>query len=220
LPDLAIAAEGETAAWPTYWRARPEFAPDLAGSDRVCYARGLDVRGGRDSVVLVDRVAPYFRRTDTRFSSHAQTPPVAKESSFAAVIAGSGWVYFADPVFREYRKSGNLAARDLWRLAMRRLAGDAWIGGGLPTTVLCVPRRKGNDLRLTLLHYVPVRKALEIDIIEERMSFAGLRLNLPAAAKTVKVFGTGESLARHPDGGFALPAASGRLLLEIPGFFG
>ncbi len=219
LPDLGLQFDGEAATWPTYLRARPEFAPDLAGSDRVCYARGMNVRGGADSVVFVDRVSPYFQRTDTHFSSHAQTPPVAHPGSFAAVIAGPGWVYFADPVFREYRQTGNLAVRDLWKTAMQRLVGDPPIGHGLPTTVLCVPRKRGKDLIVSLLHYIPLRKSLEIDIIEERMNFAGLTLRLPDTAKSVKVFGTGEALARNPDGAFALPVSPGRLLLEIPGFF-
>lgn len=219
LPDLGLQFDGETPTWPTYWRARPEFEKDLAGSDRVCYLRGMNVRGGPDSVVLVDRVSPYFQRTDTHFSSHAQTPPVAQPGSFAAVIAGDGWVYFADPVFREYRQTGNIAARDLWKTAMRRLIGDPPIGGGLPTTVLCVPRRKGNDLLISLLHYIPLRKSLEIDIIEERMNFAGLSLKLPDRARTITVFGTGESMNRNPDGTFALPVSPGRLLLEVPKFF-
>jgi hypothetical protein len=84
---------------------------------------------------------------------------------------------------------------------------------------LCVPRRRGRDLLLTLLHYVPLRKALDIDVIEERMSFAGESLDLPANAKTVRVFGTGETLPVNSDGSFILPVTKGRLLLEVPEFF-
>jgi hypothetical protein len=233
LPCLPLAFDGETDRWPNYWRARPEFSPAHAGSDRVCYSRGINVTPGPGQEILVDRVLPYFQRTEERFSSHAQTPPVATPATNPAIVAGGalsesssrrvageGFIYFADPVFTEYRQTGNLAARDFVRLAMERLAGPAPFGAGLPTTVGVYPRRRGHDLLLTLLHYVPVRKAIEIDVIEERMGFTGLALRLPPAAASVRVFGTGESLARNPDGSFALPASSGRLLLEIPGFFG
>ena len=223
LPFLPLAFKDhfaeEEPKFPTYWRARPEFDADMSISDRVFYAQGLRVSGGEGTAVLVDRVLPYFKRTDVHYSSHAQTPPVADADRFPAVVAGERFVYFADPIFREYRQTGNIAARDAWKRAMARLVGGPTFGAGLPTTVLSVPRRRGGDLLLTLLHYVPVRKSLDIDMIEERMSFAGLTLRLPERAATVRVFGTGEQLPRTGNGEFTLPVASGRLLLEVPDFF-
>jgi len=219
LDFLPLSFQGEAGLWPNYWRVRPEFSPALSCSDRVFYTRGLNVIGGVGTETLVDRVLPYFQRTDIHFSSHFQTPPVAEAGEFPAVVAGERFVYFADLLFREYRQTGNLAARDVWKLAMERLAGPAEFGAGLPTTVLSVPRRRGADLLLTLLHYVPVRKALDIDVIEERMSFGGLTLRLPKEAKEARVFGTGTMLAPQDEGVFLLPTAQGRLLIEMPGFF-
>ena len=73
---------------------------------------------------------------------------------------------------------------------------------------------------MTLLHYVPVRKSLDIDVVEERMSFAGARLYLPAKAETVVEFHTREGLLLETKtGAYVLPAAEGRLLLEAPGYF-
>jgi hypothetical protein len=89
----------------------------------------------------------------------------------------------------------------------------------LPKTVLGVPRRRGHDLILTLLHYIPTRKALDIDMIEEASSFAGESLRLPKNAVRVVDFETGKELARQADGSFGLPVKKGRLLLEVPGYF-
>jgi len=165
-------------------------------------------------------VLPYFKRTDLTFSSHFQTPPQAEPDRFPAVISGKGFVYFADPIFREYRQTGNQAARDVWRRIIRDIVGEPLIGDGLPSTMLCIPRRLGRDLVVTLLHYVPVRKALEIDVCEERMSFAGETLKLSKSVKEVRRFDTGEKLERSADGkSFTLPVTKGRLLLEVPGFF-
>jgi len=218
LDFLPLTFAGGVTKYPTYWRARASFDPALALSDRVFYQQGLQVLAGAKTEVLIDRVLPYFKRTDLHFSSHFQTPPVAEVDQYPAVIAGERFVYFSDPVFREYRQAGNIAARDGWKQAMARLVGEAPFGSGLPTTVLSVPRRRGTDLILSLLHYIPLRKALDIDVIEERMSFAGQILRLPPAAKTVRVYGGGE-LAPATKGGFALPTAEGRLLLEVPDFF-
>jgi len=219
LDFLPVKFAGEVDTFPTFWRVRKQFHAGLAGSDRVIYSPGINVRPGPGTRVLVDRVLPYFNRTDLTFSSHAQTPPLAKADRFPAVVAGENFVYFADPIFREFRQVGNVAVRDVWQRVMANLIGGPPHGAGLPTTVLCIPRRRGRDLILTLLHYVAVRKALELDVMEERMSFAGERLRLPAAAREVRVFGTGATLARHVDGTFELPTAKGRLLLEVPGFF-
>jgi hypothetical protein len=216
LDFLPLTFHGETEKWPTYWRAASEFLPEING-DRVFYERGLNVTadGGE---ILIRRVLPYFRRTDVTYCSHYQTPPQAEVDAFPAVVAGDRFVYFADPIFREYRQTGNLAARDAWKAAVRRLIGAAPFGEGLPTTVLAVPLRRGDDLLLTLLHYVPVRKALDIDVIEERHSFGGEKLILKGASE-VRDWETGISLESTAEGEFILPARKGRLLLEATGYF-
>jgi hypothetical protein len=218
--EIPLSFDGEIDRYPSYWRARTEFAPQLAGSDRVVYEPGMRVQARGEARVLVDRVLPYFKRTDLTFCSHFQAPPVPEiDAEHPAVLGGSNWIYFADPICREYRKSGNTAVRDGWRSAVEQLIGPAPFGRGLPTTMLIYPRRCGDDLRLTLLHYVPLRKSLDIDIVEERMSFAGETLYLPKPAREVRIFNTSERLPRDGDGGFILPVAKGRLLLEVPGFF-
>jgi len=218
LDFLPLEFSGEVEKFPTYWRARKEFDPALSRSDRVFYQQGLNVTGGAGTHVLVERVLPYFKRTDAKFSSHFQTPPVAGADQFPAVVAGERFVFFADPIFREYRQAGNIAARDVWRRSVVELIGEAPFGAGLPGTVLVYPRRRGEDLLLTLLHYIPVRKALDIDIIEEASSFAGETLSLAGKAVSASKFGGGE-LTRDADGAFLLPTTKGRLLITVPGYF-
>lgn len=218
LDFLPIQIERDLDMFPAYWQTQPGFSRELARSERVFYQPGLVVKAP-GCEVLVERVLPYFKRDDVRYCSHLQTPPRPESSGQPVVVAGERFVYFADPIFREYRQSGNIAARDAWRLAMERLIGPAPFGHGLPTTVQVYPRRRGDDLILTLLHYVPVRKALNIDMIEERGSFAGEVLRLPSKARSVRIFGTGEVLPHDGDGNFSLPTVKGRLLLEVPGYF-
>lgn len=218
LDNIPLKRKGQVSLYPTYWRSKADFHPALAQSDRVAYLPGSEVEAA-GCTVAIERVLPYFKRNDLTFSSHFQTPPVAEASVFPAVVSGDGFVYFADPIFREYRQYGNIAARDGWRQAMLNLIGPAPIGDGLPTTVLSVPRRRGDDLLVTLLHYIPTRKALESDMIEERSSFAGEVLRLPATATKVKVFSTNEELTQTTDGGWNLPPVKGRLLIEASGFF-
>ncbi len=220
--EMPLTFDGPVDTVPTYWRPRADFLPRQADSDRVVYRPGLFVRPPAEGRVLVDRIPPYFkRRTDLTFSSHFQAPPgPTVDRDHPAAIAGRNWAYFADPIFREYRQTGNGIVRDAWRAAMEQLIGPPPFGAGLPTTVLVYPRRHGDDLRLTLLHYVPVRKAIDIDVVEERMSFAGTSLRLPASDRGVRVFGTADPLTATGEHTYRLPDATGRLLLESPDYYG
>lgn len=219
LPGIPLRCTGVVERFPTYWRTSSDFHSALSRSDRVIYLPGQNVVAGKGTTILARRVLPYFKRTQLKFSSHFQTPPQPKPDAHPAIVAGKNWVYFADPIFQEYRQSGNIAARDAWKAAMHRLIGPAPFGHALPTTVLSVPRRRGEDLILTLLHYIPTRKALDIDMIEEPSSFAGELLHLPKSARTARTWQSTEPLPQTADGASILPAAKGRLLIEVPSYF-
>ncbi len=215
---LPLRRLGNVPCAPTYWRVAETLEPDLAVSDRVIYQPGSVLVAGPGVVSGGARVLPYFPRTDLTFCSHAHAPPRATAEDHPAILLGDDFVAFADPIFREFRRHGNTAVRDAWRAAMHRMMGPPSVGAGLPTTVLACPRRHGDDLRLTLLHYIPIRKALDGDMIEERSSFAGEVLRLPPGVTEVRTWPGGESLPRTAEG-FLLPVAKGRLLLEVRGFF-
>lgn len=200
------------AEFPNYWRARETFDPTWDGVDRVIYLRGAEVDPAPGAETLVDRVRPYFQRTDLHWCSHFQSPPRAETSGLAAVLAGKRCVYFADPIFREYRRHGSQAIRDLWRRAVERLIGPPDLAG-LPSTVRAYPRfTDQGELRLTLLHYIAKRKG-RLDLIEERMSFAGESLRLPSPFRHLRIWPDGPDLAPSQKGTYSLPPHRGRLLL-------
>ncbi len=220
-PFSSLTFLGEGAFAPAYLSARASgpLAAALGTDDRVIYQRGLRVKAAKGVAVWADRVAPYFRRSDLRFCSHFQTPPDKKIAGEIGVAGGENWAYFADPIFSEYRQSANLAVSRAFNATIARLIGPPPHGQGLKSTVRLYPLRAGRDLKLTLLHYLPERRALNQDIIAERLGFGGQVLRLPDHVATVRMHATGENLARTVDGGFALPVTEGRLLLDVPGFF-
>lgn len=220
LPGLGLRSVGTVDAYPTYWRVDPSFDARLARSERVFYGAGQCIETDTGIDILARRASPYFRRTEVAFASHFQTPARAESDPYPAIVAGTNFVYFADPVFTDYRQSGNTAARDAVSAALQRLVGVAPFGHGLPTTVLCTPRRRRTDLLLTLLHYIPTRKALDIDMIEERSSFAGEVLRIAGNPPHIHLPLLAQTLDFDPRvSGFVLPMAKGRLLVEVPGYF-
>jgi hypothetical protein len=159
-------------------------------------------------------VPPYFRRSDFRFCSHFQTPPRKEPSAFPAVLRKDNCVLFTDPIFREYRRYGSVFLRDAWKTVMESLAGKPAMGAGLPASVHVYPRYREEDLFLTLIHYIPVRKALEIDVIDERQGFEGMVLDFEASGKTLHDWETGRPLDEVSPGRWKLPPKKGRLLLS------
>jgi hypothetical protein len=217
-PFSALRCEGQCAFAPAYWRARAEWQDSLGTDDRVVYARGLRVIAADTIEVRVDRVAPYFQRSDLKFCSHFQAPPRKETLGEPAVLQGEGWIYFADPLFSDYRQSANLAVLHAMESALRALIGPPRIGEGLPTTLRSYPLRKGNDLHLTLLHYIPERKAEGSDIVAERLGFDGYILQLPPQVRTV-IQEPGNHEHAVQDGKMVLPRGSGRLLLRVVDYF-
>lgn len=220
LPFIPARWEGRAERYPNYWRCAEGFSYASGADDRVVYLRGANVAAASGAEILLHRVLPYFQRTDLRFASHFQAPPMHEPSGRPALLMGERCAYFADPVFRESRRSASQAVRDVWREVVCRLIGPAPFGRSLKSTIRLYPRRRGDDLLLTLLHYIPKRKAEGIDIIEERMSFAGQVLHLPEPVSTLREYPGGRELRRASDAGWELPAdLEGRLLLEAPGYF-
>ena len=215
LDFLPLEFHGALEMHPSYWRCTEAFWAEAAESDRVFYEAGLEV-SSPTADTIVERVLPYFQRTDEHFMSHFQAPPVAEASAYPAALLGERFAYFADPVFRAYRYYGATFYRDVVERVLERLIGLPEVGKGLARTILSLPRRRGDDLVVTLLHYVPLRKAIEKDVLEEPMSFAGQRLKVEGA-ETVRLFG-GDELSGNEEG-YELPAVDGRLLLESPSYF-
>ncbi len=219
LDFLPVEWAGRAARFPNYWRPRDRFSYASGDDDRVVYLRGADVRVKPGGEVWLDRVLPYFQRTDLTFSSHFQAPPEHGVSGKPALVAGERCAYFADPIFRETRRSASLAVRDAWREVVRRLIGPAPFGDGLKSTVRIYPMRRGTDLLLTPLHYIPKQKAPGLDVIDERMGFGGQVLRVAGNVREVRQFPGGGSLPKREGGWELPPLPEGRLLLEVPAYF-
>lgn len=202
---------------PTYWRSANETT--LPIRDRVMYQAGMRVEKHSGAHVLIERVLPYFQRTDLKFCSHFHAPPKPEADAHPAVLSGERFLYCADPVFSEYRTSGNTAVAEAFPAFLEQMDVRALIAPTLSRTMYTSLARRGDDLLVTLLHYIPVRKAHDIDVIDERSSFAGQHLQFYHKTEAPRVWPTGEPLSASGENRYALPNEQGRLLLSVPGFF-
>lgn len=222
LTNVPFEYQGPEPLYPTFLRYPAEAAGDgRLPMDEAMYEAGYNWKPGKGAKVVVERVVPYFARRANHFCSHYHTPPAAP-SKYPAAARANRVFLFGDPVFRAYRKHGAQIYRLMVRHALRELIGPPVFGDGLPESVLLTVRRKGRDARLSLLHYIPVRKATEIDIIERPQPLGGLevRMRLESKPASVKVHPNGEALELINTGrgewAVRLPNDSmGRVLLTV-----
>ncbi len=216
LDFLPVRYEGPEPLHPTFWRCEPGLTAELRDGDRVLYSQGSRYRATGNARVRIDRVLPYFQRTDETFSSHFQTPPKADADSFPALITAERVAVFADPIFRDLRQNGTPSIPPAWSAVMRELIGPPPFGDGLSKRIEVYPMRKGDDLLLTLLHYVPVRKSVEIDVIDEPSTFAGQTLRFAKAVPEVSlVEADKEIVLGSQTDAVDLPHQSGRIRLRV-----
>ncbi len=218
---LGLAVEGVAEMAPAYWLPHAGSALDgLCKQEKVIYEQGLTIRAEDDWEVWMDRVNPHFQRSDLRYCSHFQTPPARSVSGWPALLRKGNVLVFADPIFLEYRKCANRFVKDTLRASLTQVIGTPRLSG-LKETVESYCLRKGEDLHLTLLHYIPYRKSEDCEVIEAAQSFAGQELKLDrSASKWVWVQGENMTeLKPNGDGAVALPLHDGRLCLRVEQYF-
>lgn len=197
LGDLqGAASEGESPFTATYMRFTGDLAKGIAAnSDHVMYERGLRLKAKAGAEGLVKIVEPYFERTWEHFSSHFQTPG-DRLSPYVAAVRKGRVITCAFPVFKTYGTHGNLASRHLIGKLLDLLLPEPLLRVAAPSFVETAVTRQAKRQIVHLLGYAPVRRAPNLDIVEEASLVRDLplALRLPKAPKKVTLQPAGKTL--------------------------
>lgn len=145
----------------------------IPSMDHALYERGSAVQAWPQTSVLAEVISPYFSRTWAHFHSHAQTPPNHAAPIDRAAITVYGRVsYVSHPIFRSYRDHGYPIYRQIVQALLARFLPQPLIQSDLPTTaevtLLHQPASaEGDRLVCHVLHYVPQRRAPDLDLVED-----------------------------------------------------
>jgi hypothetical protein len=156
--DLGLEYEGMEPHCPSYVVPRPGRGPSwLGGAPLVSYGRSARVRPA-GAEVLADVLFPVFDRDRSHFSSHQHSPYLKEPTGYAGIAAKGRTIYFAHPVFSQYRALGAVAQRALIGMALDNLLGD---GRSLKTSLPSAARatmRAQEALGRSVVHllYAPV----------------------------------------------------------------
>jgi hypothetical protein len=122
--ELGLEYEGIEPHCPSYLLPRAGVAPPwLEGAPLVSYGRSARVRPA-GAEVLADVLFPVFDRDRRHFSSHQHSPYEKKATGYAGIARMGRSIFFAHPVFSQYRALGAVAQRELIGMAINALLGD------------------------------------------------------------------------------------------------
>lgn len=198
-----------------YVLPRPELDAGLVDAPHVIYDQGMAVRPNKGTSVLADLIPPYFNRTWAHFCSHRQTPPdTSKRCPYPGMTlnAESNVLYIAHPLFYGYRRQAVPWYKALVAAALRLLLPDPMLTLDAPSTAQATMTRQSHERRtmVHLLHYIPERRGLEFDTIEDVIPIYDLALSFRVPEEPMCVY-TAPSKALLP-----YQYENGRVLVTVP----
>jgi hypothetical protein len=221
LPGWPVQLVGDAPFSPDFIVPAGELAEGLPQTPLVMYLRGLEVTPAARAEVLAQVQAPYFNRTWEHFCSHRHTPSSGKVGYVGAVRAG-GIIYFAHPIFTQYHRNAPSWCKRMVLNALEMLIGQPMVQVAGPSTVTSSLNDQPalNRRVLHLLHYIPERRGLEFDVIEDVIPLHELHVSLAVGRAVSRVSCVPENLALNFVQGagrldFILPRLAGHQIIEI-----
>jgi len=201
--DLGAEYSGLSEFSPDYILPIPELRPDFVQSPEVMYMRSHRIRVTRGQS-LGDVNDPYFNRTYRHFCSHQHTPYRAEPSGYACGVRHGNILYFAHPVFTQYRGFGAVAYRHFISKSIRWFLGDTLtVSTNLPSTARLSLTRQADEKRsiLHLLYANTINRgglvqlfggtvfaqAKSVEVIEELLPLANAEVTLDYPQKVARV---------------------------------
>jgi len=139
-----------------------------------------------------------------------------------AVTRQGGVIYFAHPLFRQYNQNAPRWCKLLLLNALDLLLPDPLLRHQGPTSILSAINEQAAHKRwvVHLLHYIPERRGLDFDVIEDVIPLHDLAVSLrmDGPVKSIRTAPEGEELKFVPVGGrvnFLLPRLNGHQMVEV-----
>ncbi len=216
LGQVIQSVDGDLQYSPDFMRPNVDLHHDRE-TDFVMYERGLNVTPQSGSETLATISEPYFNRTWEHFISHAHSP-VKNQTDQPAVVQKGNIIYFAHPIFTTYAKHSMTFHREVVLNAIRRLIGQPLVELAGPTSLQATLTRQGEGHVLHLLHYIPEKRGLNFEIVENRLPVLETEVEVRIRASSAQTVPDLKSLVLvETEQGvrFTLPAFSGHQMVYL-----
>ena len=150
------------------------------------YEKGSAVKVAAGATLLARVWNGYFDR-DYRHFQVEQTP-YATPTDYAGIAATANLVYFATPIFRTYARYAYPVSRQLVGNCLSRFLPNPLLRSNTPSTAqITVTEQPGRRI-VHLLHYVPERRGVEVDIVEDVLPLFNVKIALRADRRPSKIY--------------------------------
>ncbi len=240
--DLGATYEGLSPCYPPdnepnrghdYLLPVPELCAAFVNRPQVMYERSHRIRvtKGESLGQIFD---PYFNRTWEHFCSHQHTPNQGQPSGFDCGVRHGNIIYFAHPVFRNYRAYGAVAYREFVVKAIRAFLGNILtLATNLPSTarVTLTNQPKENRHILHLLYAPTVNRGgvmqlsggnvsggKSVEVIEDLPPLHDIEVTLRLPVKSARLVPQGGDVTLEKSGDHVtlrLPKFSCHQMIEL-----
>jgi len=188
LPAFGVDRVGDAPYSPDFIIPAGEIGQSLPATEHVMYLRGQQVSPLPDTEVLASAVIPYFNRDFRHFCSHQHTPS-SHQTAYPAVLRHGNVIYFAHPIFTQYRQRAPRWVKTLFLNALQMLLPQPAVRVSGPSTLRVTLNEQPPLQRqvLHLLHYIPERRGLELDTIEDVLPLTDLAVSVRATRRPESV---------------------------------
>lgn len=153
---------------PTYGLYDANFFPKMLDTELVLHGPSLIVLPVTGKIVG-EEARPLYQRAYNHYYSHFQAP-VSQKTGYPIAVKGKQLYYFSHPLFKMYKEQGVRAYKEQILLAVADLLDNKkFVAGAFPTSADVILNHQEAEARIVLhiLHYIPERRATQIDTIEE-----------------------------------------------------
>jgi len=186
---FAVASAEINENYPDFIVAEGSLAKGLEPENEyVIYKQGLRISAdAHKASTELNARGPYFPRKGDHFCSHRYTPS-AKGEKYPVAIQNGNVIFFAHPLFEQYRVNAPTWCKVIINNAVSKLLPKRIVTHNGPSTmtVSISDQPENGRANVQLLSYIPVRKSAEIDIIEERTVLRDICLDIDLPGKTIK----------------------------------
>jgi hypothetical protein len=218
---LGVKYKGDAPYSPDFLAPSGALASGLSGAEYVVYKKGLEVAPLAGTEVLVQTNVPYFNRTWEHYFSHRHTPSSGKPG-YPGVLKNGRVIYFMHPLFAQYQQNAPRWCKQLVLNAIALLLGDPLVRTSLPSAGLVSVMEQARERRYVvhLLHYVPERRGLDFDVVEDVVPLLGVKVSLRVAhpVRRVETAPEGARLALTEKAGrieFTVPRLEGHQMISV-----
>jgi Hypothetical glycosyl hydrolase 6/Beta-galactosidase trimerisation domain len=142
----------------------------------VAYEKGAAVKALPGTAMLGRIWRAYFDRNYQHF--FVEQTPFSNPTEYVAVAARDRVIYIATPIFRSYAQWAYLFYKQLVQKCIESLLPQPLIRSNAPSTAqITVTEQPGRHI-VHVLNYCPVRRAPQLDIVEEASPLANVAVSL------------------------------------------